>query len=414
MDDASPLIALGVLSSKGASGQASGAQYLARRTQLRESAARFTHVVGSSLKLRFLLASPHNTDTGNSMTDEQKTNQDIVFLSMNESRFTCALKPLLWYEYCARTFPQAQYYAIADDDTYLQLDHFVSDIRSVRARREAHVLWGLVMWYGAYDRATMVPHEAWGGWSYTDAGAVKIRRRMEKCRSALHMPIDALGAVVAAAVPNSRRKQDPCARISPANRETVARDSLGVDGPWPVINGPLFAISSPLAQLLVSSALPRTYLQELHATPRVRAALARKGGPRKSNFGCWPVGDTIFGLWIARIAAASNISIQLVNSPFMVQHHPWPAAVHGAFSNSSIVLHGLKRERNQKKFRAIAEARGLGPHLPFERACGSCAGLGWSTWPGSQVGQWTCCGCDATKSKAECDGRMGQGPLSRT
>ena len=92
----------------------------------------------------------------------------------------------------------------------------------------------------------------------------------------------------------------------------------------------------------------------------------------------------------------------------MVQHHPWPALVHGAFSNSSIVLHGLKREKNQKKFRAVAERRGLGPLVPFKRVCGTCAGLGWSTWPGSRVGGWTCCGCDATASKAECDRRMGQ------
>ena len=410
-DDVAPLIALGVLSSKGASGQASGAQYLARRTQLRESAARFTSVIERSLRLRFLLATPPDSVGGvASMHDEVSTYRDIVFLPINESRFNCALKPLLWYEHCARAFPTAQYYAIADDDTYLQLEHFVADIRTLRAAPDANVLWGLVMWYGAYDSATMVPHEAWGGWSYTDAGAVKLRRRIEKCRLAAQSPSDATNAVVAAAVPSAHRRHDPCSRISAANRATVARESLGEDAPWPVINGPLFAVSSHLARLLVSDPLPRAYLRELHATPRVRAALTRKGGPRKSNFGCWPVGDTIFGLWISRITTARNLSVQLVNSPFMVQHHPWPAAIHGAFSNSSIVLHGLKRERNQKKFRAIAEARGLGPHVPFRRKCASCAELGWSTWPGSSIGRWTCCGCDATQSKAECDWRMGQAP----
>ena len=267
------------------------------------------------------------------MHDEVSTYRDIVFLPINESRFNCALKPLLWYEHCARAFPTAQYYAIADDDTYLQLEHFVADIRTLRAAPDANVLWGLVMWYGAYDSATMVPHEAWGGWSYTDAGAVKLRRRIEKCRLAAQSPSDAANAVVAAAMPSAHRRHDPCSRISAANRATVPRESLGEDAPWPVINGPLFAVSSHLARLLVSDPLPRTYLRELHATPRVRAALTRKGGPRKSNFGCWPVGDTIFGLWISRITTARNLSVQLVNSPFMVQHHPWPAAIHGAFSN---------------------------------------------------------------------------------
>ena len=305
-----------------------------------------------------------------------------------------------------RAFPAAQYLAIADDDTYLQLAHFEADLRSLRIEPGAYVMWGLVMWYGAYDNATMVPHEAWGGWSYTDAGAVKTRKRIERCRRA--PPAD---AVVSAAVPvaHRNRRQDPCAKISPANRETAKRGSLGADAPWPVVNGPLFAVSRNLARLLVEDLTPRAFLNQLHGTPRVRTALARKGGPRKSNFGCWPVGDTIFGLWVSRIASAWHINITLINSPFMVQHHPWPAAVHGAFSNSSIVLHGLKRERNQRKFRAIAEARGLGHHVPFNRVCSTCADIGWSTWPDSPIGQWTCCGCDATRSKSECDNRMGIG-----
>ena len=78
------LIALGVLSSKGASGQASGAQYLARRTQLRESARRFTNA-GRTLQLRFLLATP--AGGVESMHDEQSAHHDIVFLPINESRF---------------------------------------------------------------------------------------------------------------------------------------------------------------------------------------------------------------------------------------------------------------------------------------------------------------------------------------
>ena len=50
--------------------------------------------------------------------------------------------------------------------------------------------------------------------------------------------------------------------------------------------------------MLVDDPYPRAYLQRLHGTARVRAALGRKNGPRKSNFGCWPVGDTILGLWV--------------------------------------------------------------------------------------------------------------------
>ena len=105
----------------------------------------------------------------------------------------------------------------------------------------------------------------------------------------------------------------------------------------------------------------------------------------------------------------ATLNLSLVNTPFMVQHHPWPATVHGAFSNSSIVLHGLKKEKNQLKFRGVVARRGLGPFVPFRRRCAGCAELGWSTWPGSIHGRrWTCCGCDSTLTKRDCDERMGQ------
>ena len=414
MVERDPLVALGVLSSLGASGQSSAVQYLARRTQLRESSRHFANV-GHSLQLRFLMATPPSHAGGvAALHDEQRLHGDIVVLAINESRFNCALKPLLWYEHAARAFPTARYYAIADDDTYLQLDHFEADLRSLRANADAYVLWGLVMWYASYDNATMVPHESWGGWSYTDAGAVRTRQRIERCRTewrpgelALHGK-DGRRLGQRGKKGKNSKSRSPCDRISAANRETISRGALADDAPWPVVNGPLFAMSSSLARLLVADPLPRRYLEELHNTPRVQTALTRKGGPRKSNFGCWPVGDTILGLWLTRISAARGINIQLVNTPFMVQHHPWPASVHGAFSNTSIVLHGLKRERNQRKFRAVAEQRGLGPLVPFRRKCGGCAELGWSTWPGSPQARWTCCGCDAHESKADCDERMGQ------
>ena len=389
----SPLVALGVLSAKGASGQATGAQYLARRTSLRESSQRFGNN-GRALELRFLLAAPSGTVSEAAIVDEQRQHGDIVFLAMSESRFNCALKSLLWFEHCATAFPKASFYALADDDTYLQLEHFELDLRSVGLQENEHLLYGLVMWYGTYDNATMVPHEAWGGWGYSDAGAVRLRRRIERCREA--------------GSSSGGGRANPCAKLAAPSRQTVARGTLSDVAPFPVVNGPLWAASNSLARALIADPIPRAYLRDLHRTPRVRHALERPGGPRKSNFGCWPVVDTIQGLWMTWVSVAHNLRIRLVNTPFMVQHHPWPATVHGAFSNHSIVLHGLKRERNQKKFRALAERRGAGPFVPFDRTCGSCAALGWSTWPGSAHAGWTCCGCDATRSKADCDVRMGQ------
>jgi hypothetical protein len=86
------LVALGVLSSIGASGQSNALQYLARRTQLRESSRRFANV-GHTLQLRFLVATPPSkVGRVAAALEEQRRHNDIVFLTLNESRFTCALK----------------------------------------------------------------------------------------------------------------------------------------------------------------------------------------------------------------------------------------------------------------------------------------------------------------------------------
>lgn len=236
----------------------------------------------------------------------------------------------------------------------------------------------------------MVTHHDWSGWQYTDAGAVKARRHIESCRE------------------SRRSGGGACSKkVSKAALDAIEQDGLSDQPPFPVVNGPMFAVSRSLGNLLVSDSVPRVYQEQLFNTPRVRAALSRKNGPRKSNFACWPVGDSIFGLWVSRLAVARQLPMTLVNSPFMVQHHPWPAVVHGAFSNSSIVLHGLKKERNQRKFYQLAMQRGMGPLVPFRRKCGNCAALGWSSWPTSPVRSWTCCGCDAVgESKRQCTGRM--------
>lgn len=314
MAEPPPLVALGVLSSFGASGQASAAQYLGRRTSLRDGSRRFAQV-GLNVRLTFLIATPPALTNRAALGDEQREHRDIFVLPMNESRFNCALKPLIWFAHCAIAFPQTHFYAIADDDTYLQLAHLEADVRSLLPMDDgALVLYGLVMWYAMYDNVTMVPHEAWGGWLPTDAMAVKLRRRIERCR-------DARGR----ALSSSHSARDPCTRMASASRETIARNGLADDvPPWPVVNGPLFAVSRSLARLLVDDPYPRTYLERLHGTARVRAALSRRNGPRKSNFGCWPVYDTVLGLWVTQIAKARNVAVRLVNMPVTRLHRSNP------------------------------------------------------------------------------------------
>ena len=144
---AGPLAALGVLSAAGASGQASGLQYLARRDNVRSAQRLFTsRGEGAAIALRFLLARPPAGSAQLRAVDEgeQRRNGDIVLINITESRFNCALKFLLWCVHCQTAFPTAHFHVMADDDTFIQLAHLEADLRTVPTT--GNVLWGLVMW----------------------------------------------------------------------------------------------------------------------------------------------------------------------------------------------------------------------------------------------------------------------------
>jgi hypothetical protein len=114
---------------------------------------------------------------------------------------------------------------------------------------------------------------------------------------------------------------------------------------------------------------------------------------------CFPASfDAVLGWWVNNVALRNGINLSLVNTPFMVQHHPWVAFRHGAFSNSSIILHELKNPASPGW--AFAEAHGSGPFVPYARACGECEReMGWSTVPGSFAARWQCCGQRKTASE---------------
>ena len=115
------------------------------------------------------------------------------------------------------------------------------------------------------------------------------------------------------------------------------------------------------------------------------------------------MGDSVFGFWLASIARRERLNLTLVNSMLGVQHHPWATYTRGAFSNRSVVLHGLKGAKSP--FWQFAAQRGAGPFQPTTRRCGACgggggcagcagggAGMRWSSWPGDPAAGWTCCG----------------------
>ena len=135
--------------------------------------------------------------------------------------------------------------------------------------------------------------------------------------------------------------------------------------------------------MIAEDSYPLQWLGELQKTTQTLRKAERLWG-----FSCWPVGDSVLGYWIASVALRRRQTVTLVNTPFMAQHLPWPS---WHFSNRSIVLHGLRTEKHAA-FREAAAHAGAGPFEPFERECGTCGAMGWTTWPSSPINRWRCCG----------------------
>ena len=180
------------------------------------------------------------------------------------------------------------------------------------------------MWKAYYNNVTMVTSTGFTGWGFTDWAAVAQRTQMDLCNC------PATNASIA------------CPGLREDHVIAAQSNQIG-SPPFPMANGPLSALSRSLAEAIARDPYPGWWLDELVKTPRIAAALARPGGPRKSSFACWPVVDSVLGYWVTRIGLTLDEPVTLVNTPLMKQHHPWPSAVRGRFSNSSIILHGLKK-----------------------------------------------------------------------
>lgn len=389
---AAPFVALGVLSAAGAAEKSTSAQYRERRTHLRQDARRFASFE-KEVALRFVLAGGLTSKNGAALLEAHKeadAHGDMILFNTTEGRFTCSRKYLLWMQAALHLFPSAKFISIGDDDTYIQLDHLVTDLRSVTRDPMAtkHVFWGLIMWKAYYNNFSMVTSTGFTGWGFKDWEAVAQRTQMEACRD-----------------PSSN-----ASLICPGLREDhveAARQGHIGSPPFPMVNGPLSALSRSLASAVAHDALPPRWLDALQKTPRIAAALARPGGPRKSSYACWPVVDSILGYWVTRVGLTLAEPVTLVNTPMMRQHHPWPSSIRGRFSNASIILHGLKKPQHEW-FRQLAIAQGSGPFEPYVRECDTCKSMGWTTWPGTPLHDWKCCGSKVKPRQLTraCRGRM--------
>jgi hypothetical protein len=286
----SPLVALGLLSA------ATGG--LPRRAHLRSVFANFEASVHDRLPLRFLVAAPPGRHSYSaSVLAETYSQRDMLLLNESESPFRCALKYVSWFAWAQAQWPSVRFIATGDDDAYIQLDHLEADLRHVRALvGDAPTLWGLVMWRSHYDSGSFDTSTGFMGWGHSDAQASRVRREMDLCeRERLKMKrASKIGAVRSKQDQNSTaaalmQSLPGCSSFATNRRRFDAILQSHVDWtlpPWPMANGPLFAVSRSLAGMLVADLGrrengPRQWVEGLERTPlgqRYLAAVAAANG----------------------------------------------------------------------------------------------------------------------------------------
>ena len=360
----------------------------------------------SAVAARFLIAVPPGSEPPTDTLKEAHEHGDMVWLNMTESSARCALKYLLWMKMAPRLFPSIKFVVLADDDVFVQLGHLTADLRIVDERsssRERYIYYGLFMWRAYYNRVLMIPNTGFQGWSYTDKRAVALRRTMDECgremdvldpgrRFRSHTPFTEQDA--------KRARKDErlphCGRLLMPNVRAIGAQEVDSSlAPFPMVNGPCFAVSTALANALVADSYPNEWLTNLTKTPTGQSA--------PFGYPCWPVGDSIVGLWVTQLALRQALPLELVNMPFFRQHMPWPRwlPVKGGlmFGNDSIVIHGLKGPKHTSILTQAISASS-GAFVPFDRECDTCGAMHWSTysmWNNQSITTmamrgWTCCG----------------------
>lgn len=354
----------------------------------------------SSVVARFLIAISPGAMPPSNVLQEAEEHGDIAWLNMTEGSPRCSLKYLLWMKMAPELFPSIRYVVLADDDVFVQLGHLEADLQIVhgRSNQERYILYGLFQWRAFYNHVQMLPNTGFNGWINTDKRAVAVRRTIDRCMA--EMAASGASNVTDFSDKDAKRARSDgrhpyCGRLQLSHVRAVGSHQVDSLGPFPMVNGPCFAVSTPLAAALVADRYPREWLTNLSATPTARV--------RMFGYPCWPVGDSVVGLWVTQVALRRALPLELVNSPFLHQHFPWPRwrpkAGVLAFGNGSIVLHGLKG-RSHNRTLSYAIQASAGPFEPFVRSCDSCGSMGWSTyanWSSSSssaraMREWTCCG----------------------
>ena len=435
--EGSPVVALGVLSTAYSFGcqqwksrtrcHGTGEHARLRRERLRHEFRTSAAKERGAVAMRFLLAGacgntcslePYarrpSPDEVSKVLQESKAEGDIELLPMQEDLLGgCSRKYLLWLQMALVRYPRALYIGLADDDVFIQFDHFAADLERIRSGPMEKVYWGQMFWRPFYDNVSLSVAEGWkfvGNLRTTDAGNVKYRLKMERCREALAARISPRQRMAMQALRNKDLSRnlseiDACSesKLPIALSRLLVNNSVSDMAPTPMANGPLFAVSRRLASILTAKgSVAWRWLDGIKQTPMLRWARSRKRIPYVLlQVGCWPFGDATFGYWVASLAYEYKVT--LVNVPLLVSFHATPWQWNHQVSNSTIALHGLKDNATDHIWRGARE-RSAGPYEPPKRQCGSCEGMGWVTWPTSPLGHWRCCGERHKKKKRSASG----------
>ena len=409
-----PFVALGLLSA--------GANQ-PRRDKIRQTTSKFANYE-KSVAVRFVLASPPDgaPTTSTSASAEQRANRDLVVINVSDTPFRCGLKYVIWFDHARREFPSARYLAAGDDDAYIQLAHFEADLRNVAAQigDVAPTLWGMIQWRSHYDNVTHDTSTGFMGWGCADGQAANVRRGMNACRAELaarpglraqwlrrfgSAPLSKSSKSSEPVTPQLQASTPACAALAANEKRLYAVLAKQVDWelpPFPLPNGPLFAVSRSLGGLLsddLDTPLvgSRAWVESLERTPLASRYWKSKeaGGraiPEMAKRRCWPNSDSSLGLFVARATIRAGVNVTMVNTPLGVQHFPMPVySAARSYSNRSIVAHGAKRPLS--RMWGIAESRMSGAFIPYNRTCGACAdAMGWVTYEPSAFASWQCCG----------------------
>ena len=250
---ATPYIALGLLSA-------------GRNQPLRDKIREVTRAhpnYQKSAAHRFILAASSSSTTA----EEQRSRCDLVLLNVTDTPFRCGFKYVLWFAYAHATFPHARYIGAGDDDAYIQLMHFEMDLRNVAAQvgEEVPTLYGMIQWRSHYDNVTHDTSTGFMGWGCSDAQAVGVRsacsnatrRRPVHTGEQLVRSFDeiALRQPTKSPSPSHTKKLQQALMDAPACAQLAANEKRlsavllrAVDWelpPFPLPNGPLFAVSRP-------------------------------------------------------------------------------------------------------------------------------------------------------------------------